>query len=89
MAVLNKYELAGRKWPENDCLFFKFQGHSQAALQETAKVVKRIVEKHGGKDFKLAQNEEDAEALWTARKNALGAGLAFVPGAKGIPTDVW
>jgi D-lactate dehydrogenase (cytochrome) len=89
MYAVNKYGCSGRKWPEKDSLFFKFQGHSQAALQDTAKVVKTIVEKHGGTGFELARNEEDAEALWKDRRNAYSAGLAFVKGSRGTPTDVW
>jgi D-lactate dehydrogenase (cytochrome) len=89
MFAVNKFACSGRKWAEKDSLFFKFQGHSQTALQETADVVKKIVEKHGGTGFELARNEEDAEALWRDRRNAYAAGLAFIKGHKGVPTDVW
>ena len=89
MSAVNKFACSGRKWAEKDSLFFKFQGNSQAALQETAKVVKTIVEKYGGFGFELARDEKDAEMLWRDRKNAYAAGLAFVKGYKGNPTDVW
>jgi D-lactate dehydrogenase (cytochrome) len=90
MAATNKYNKSARKYPEKDSLFFKFQGHSQESLRETAKVVKQIVEKHGGTGFKLARDEKEATDLWTDRKNAHFAGLAFVgKGTKGWSTDVW
>lgn len=89
MFAVNMHASPGRKWAEKDSLFFKFQGHSQAALQETAKVVKTIVEKHGGTRFELARDEEDAEAMWNDRRNAYSAGLAFMEGGRGTPTDVW
>jgi len=69
-------------------LFFKFQGPSTASLHETAEVVKQIVEKHGGSGFQLARNDEEADALWSDRKNAHYAGLTLIEGSEGWPTDV-
>ncbi|KAL5501751.1 DLD1_2 [Sanghuangporus vaninii] len=88
MHATNKYGMSSRKWPEKDSLFFKFQGHSPDALRETAKVVKKVVERHGGSGFTLARNEREADDLWTDRKNAHYSGCALVEGAKGWPTDV-
>ena len=89
MDAINKFGVSKRKWPVKDSLFFKFQGPSAASLKETAQVVKRIVEKHGGTGFQLARNEEEADELWSDRKNAHFAGLSLVKGSKGQPTDVW
>lgn len=89
MRSTNLYGMSQRKWPEKDSLFFKFQGHSQEALRETARVVKKVVEKHGGSGFQLARNEKEAADLWQDRKNALYSGLALVEGARGWSTDVW
>lgn len=89
MTAINNVGSSKRKWPEKDSLFFKFQGPSAASLRETAEVVKQIVEKHGGSGFQLARNEEEADALWSDRKNAHYAGLALVEGSLGWPTDVW
>lgn len=89
MSALNKYGASkGRKYLEKDHLFFKFQGPTPASLKETASIVKKIVEKHGGANFALARNEEDAEDIWNERKNAAFAALAMIPGAKGWATDV-
>jgi D-lactate dehydrogenase (cytochrome) len=54
MAAANKYGMSKRKWPEKDSLFLKFQGPTPASLKETATVVRKIVENHGGTEFQLA-----------------------------------
>ncbi|KAF9565039.1 FAD-binding domain-containing protein [Agrocybe pediades] len=75
-------------YPERDSLFFKFQGPTPSSLAESASITRRIVERHGGEGFRLARDENEAEALWDDRKSAYYAGLALVEGAKGWPTDV-
>ena len=81
--------MSKQKYPVADSLFFKFQGATAASLADTAAVVKRVVEEHGGTGFQLARTQEEAEELWSDRKNAHYAGLALAPGAQGWPTDVW
>ncbi|KAL0961345.1 hypothetical protein HGRIS_006301 [Hohenbuehelia grisea] len=88
MAATNKYGMSTRKWPEKDSLFFKFQGHSAEALNETAQIVKSVVEKYGGTGFELARDGKEAADLWADRKNALYSGLALVEGSRGWSTDV-
>ena len=79
-----------RKYDIADHLFFKLQGATPAALSEAVDVVKRIVARHGGDKFWPAQSEEEADAVWTDRKNAHYSGLAYVgKGAKAWGTDVW
>jgi D-lactate dehydrogenase (cytochrome) len=89
MRATNKYGQSRRKWLEKDSLFFKFQGPSQASLDETAQIVREVVKKHGGTGFELAASAEEAEELWADRKNALYSGLALLEGSKGRGTDVW
>jgi D-lactate dehydrogenase (cytochrome) len=89
MRATNEYGMSMRKWPEKDSLFFKFQGHSEAALADTARVTKEIVERHGGTGFSLAESGSEATNLWADRKNALYSGLALVEGSRGWSTDVW
>ncbi|KAJ6483987.1 FAD-linked oxidase-like protein [Mycena sanguinolenta] len=88
MAATNKYGASQHKYAESDGLFFKFQGHSPAALAETARVVKEICMTHGGTGFRLAKDDEEAHDIWQDRKNAHHSGMALVPGAKGWATDV-
>ncbi|KAF7335578.1 FAD-binding protein [Mycena venus] len=88
MAATNKYGASQHKYAESDGLFFKFQGHSPEALAETARVVKEICGQHGGSEFRLAKDDEEAHDIWQDRKNAHHSGMAVVPGAKGWATDV-
>ncbi|KAF8452613.1 FAD-linked oxidase-like protein [Boletus edulis BED1] len=88
MRSANLFAGSQRTYPESDCLFFKFQGPTQASIQETAQIVKGIVKKHGATGFELAHNDKEAKDLWAARKNALYSGLALLEGARGWSTDV-
>ncbi|KAK0190619.1 FAD-linked oxidase-like protein [Armillaria mellea] len=88
MHATNVYGQSKRKWPEKDGLFIKLQGHTQQSIMESAKVVKKVAEKHGGTGFEFAKNDKEAADLWTDRKNAHFSGLALIPGAKGWATDV-
>jgi len=88
MRSINLYGASQRKYPEQDSLFFKFQGPTPASLAETAKIVKEVVQKHGGTGFELARTEKDAHDLWQDRKNALYSGLALLEGSRGWGTDV-
>ncbi|KIJ64816.1 hypothetical protein HYDPIDRAFT_111420 [Hydnomerulius pinastri MD-312] len=88
MRSTNLYGASTRSYPESDSLFFKFQGPTAQSLAETAKIVKGIVQRHGGTGFELAKSEKDARDLWADRKNALYSGLALVEGCRGWSTDV-
>lgn len=91
ITALNKLQTDTGKKPKyivKDHLFFKFQGPTPASIKETASIVKKIVEKHGGENFTFARNDEEAEEMWGDRKNAHFAGLSMIPGSKGWPTDV-
>lgn len=89
MRSTNLLGASERTYPEVDCLFFKFQGPTQASIQETAQIVKEIVKKHGATGFELAWNEKESKDLWADRKNALYSGLARLEGSRGWGTDVW
>jgi D-lactate dehydrogenase (cytochrome) len=70
-------------------MFIKLQGSSQAGIKETSRIVKDIVEKHGGTGYELAKSPEDAADLWADRKNAHFSTIALLPGCQSWPTDVW
>jgi D-lactate dehydrogenase (cytochrome) len=78
MRATNKYGISQRTYPEKDSLFFKLQGHSHDSLQDAARVVHTVVERHGGTGFQLVRSEKEAEDLWMDRKNALYSALALV-----------
>jgi D-lactate dehydrogenase (cytochrome) len=79
-----------RQYDIADHLFFKLQGPTPGALSEAVEVVKKIVKKHGGDKFWPAKTQEEAEAVWTDRKNGLYSAMAYAgDGAKAWTTDVW
>ena len=89
MGAINVYGQSIRKWAAKDSLFIKFQGATESSIAESIKIAKEIAKLHGATTFETAKNQEEAEALWADRKNALFAGLALLPGCKSWPTDVW
>ncbi|KAF8877514.1 FAD-linked oxidase-like protein [Infundibulicybe gibba] len=88
MHATNKFGISTHKWPEQDSLFFKFQGPTPASLAETARIVEQISGKHGGFGFRLASSEQEADDIWADRKNAHYSGLALLEGGRGWSTDV-
>ncbi|KAH9978354.1 FAD-linked oxidase-like protein [Russula compacta] len=89
MNATNVAGATGNKYDVADHLFFKLQGATPAAMDDTAKIVQRIVEKHGGSRFKVAGTQEEGDLIWQDRKNALFTALAYAGGdAKGWLTDV-
>ncbi|KAI0061432.1 FAD-binding domain-containing protein [Artomyces pyxidatus] len=89
MQATNLYGASARKYDVADHLFFKLQGPSAASIKETARIVQEVVKKHGGSRWTLAKDAEEAETMWTDRKNAHYSGLAYGgDGAKGWATDV-
>jgi D-lactate dehydrogenase (cytochrome) len=79
-----------RQYDIADHLFFKLQGATPGALSEAVDVVKKLVKKHGGDKFWPAKTHEEAEAVWSDRKNGLYSSLAYAgDGAKAWSTDVW
>jgi D-lactate dehydrogenase (cytochrome) len=79
-----------RPYDVADHLFFKLQSATPGALSESVEVVKKIVKKYGGDKFWPAKTQEEAEAIWTDRKNGLYSSLAYAgEGAKAWATDVW
>lgn len=89
MHALNRYNKDKRQWPEKDSLFIKVQGATQVFIEESARILKTVCEKHGGTGFEFAATEEEAEELWTSRKNVMYASFALSPSGKTLATDVW
>lgn len=87
MKAINAGGIAGKKYPEEDSLFFKFQG-TDGMMKETVKGVSQLAAKHGGKDMQFSQSDADAEKLWEGRKAALWSVLAMREGGRVWTTDV-
>ncbi|KAI0052727.1 FAD-binding domain-containing protein [Auriscalpium vulgare] len=89
MHATNIYGSSNRQYEVADHLFFKLQGPSEISLKESARIVKEVAAKHGGTRWTLAKDADEANTMWTDRKNALYSGLAYGgEGAKAWSTDV-
>lgn len=63
-------------------LFLEFQGSSQVSLNEEVTMTESIcVNDFGGSNFDFHSDEQERQALWSARHNLLYATIAMRPGA--------
>ena len=83
--AVNAYE--GTDLTEAPSLFFEFHG-TPASVKEQAEEAHAVVADFGGSDFMWTADEGERRKLWHARHNAYPAGLAAVPGARSLTTDV-
>ena len=51
-------------------------------------MVKKIVPKHGGQDYRMSQSDEESAEIWRGRKVAHWSIMALNPKAKSWSTDV-
>ncbi len=71
---------------EEPMLLMEFHG-SPASVREQAETVQEIASRHGGNAFEWAHTPEERTRLWTARHNALFAGVQSRPGCRVLSTD--
>jgi D-lactate dehydrogenase (cytochrome) len=70
MRCINEAGMTSRHWSEKPTLFFKFAS-TPTAVKEHIGLTKNIVNACGAKTFEFAKNKEEAQELWSARKEAL------------------
>ncbi|KAL5511402.1 DLD1_1 [Sanghuangporus vaninii] len=87
ISTINKSGAVDRTYPVRDSLFFKIQG-SDDSIKATAKLIQGIVKRHSGSNFTYASTQEEASALWEARKYALMSVIAAEEGSRAWTTDV-
>ena len=75
MQCINDAGATERVWQEKPYLLFKFGG-TPGAVKEQIDIVKRIARKQGSQSFDFAKNKEEADELWSARKEALWSVMA-------------
>ena len=86
MRSINEARATTRIWKEEPSLFFKFNGSSDVAVNDTAKLVSEITQQHGSSSFIFASSPAEREELWSARKAALWSMLAL---RKSSTDKVW
>ncbi|PAV23748.1 D-lactate dehydrogenase cytochrome oxidoreductase [Pyrrhoderma noxium] len=87
ISTINAAGTVDRTYPIRDSLFFKIQG-SEESIKAAAKTVQAIVKRHGSSMFQFATTDEEASALWEARKYALWSVIASEEGSRAWTTDV-
>ena len=88
MSAISRFGNVTFPLPEKDSIFFKFQGSSDAAMDESVKIVAEISKKYGGSGLTFAKDDAQSEELWRARKAAHWSAMALVPGGTCYSTDV-
>lgn len=71
MHAINAAGSTSRQWTEAPTLFFKFSGTTSKQVDEAISAVRAQAKSNGSKSFEFARNEEEADELWQARKDAL------------------
>ncbi|KIN07228.1 hypothetical protein OIDMADRAFT_36800 [Oidiodendron maius Zn] len=77
MRSINEAKSTTRIWKEGPSLFFKFNGSSDVAVNDTANLVKSITESHGSTSFTFASSADEREELWSARRASLWSIMAL------------
>ncbi|KAG8533833.1 uncharacterized protein KY384_001574 [Bacidia gigantensis] len=75
MECINDAGSTSRQWKVAPTLFFKFGG-TPNAVKEQIDIVKRLAKTQGSKSFDFAKNKDEADELWSARKEALWSVMA-------------
>nr|POF17041.1 d-lactate dehydrogenase [cytochrome], mitochondrial [Quercus suber] len=75
MRCINAAGTTSRSWTEAPTLFFKFAG-TPTSVKEHIGMVRQLAKASGGGSFEFARSAEEAEELWSARKEALWAVMA-------------
>jgi len=75
MRCINLAGMTSREWTEAPTLFFKFAG-TPTSVKEHIKMVQGLAKKYGNKTFEFAKSKDEADELWSARKEALWATMS-------------
>ena len=75
MRCINESGSTTRTWTEAPTLFFKFNG-TPSSVKESIALVQKAAKKTGNKSFEFAKSTDEAQELWSARKEALWSVMA-------------
>ncbi|KAI9682349.1 MAG: D-lactate ferricytochrome c oxidoreductase [Caeruleum heppii] len=76
MRCINESGTTSRAWKEAPTLFFKFTGPSATGVKEQIGLVQKMARAVGSRSFEFAKNADEADELWSARKEALWSVMA-------------
>jgi D-lactate dehydrogenase (cytochrome) len=88
--AINQAGYTDEAWAEESTIFFKFSGESPQAVQKQIDHVEKFAKANHCGSFKRSKTDEEAAALWQARKTALWSLLALKrdPGGDFLSADV-
>ena len=75
MRCINESGLTSRQWTEAPTLFFKFSG-TPTGVKEQIGVARKMASASRSKTFEFAKSDDEADELWSARKDALWSVMA-------------
>ncbi|GAB7366475.1 hypothetical protein MBLNU230_g8269t1 [Neophaeotheca triangularis] len=75
MRCINDAGQTSRTWSETPTLFFKFSG-TPSSVKEHVGIVQKLSKTAGSTKFEFARSKEEADELWSARKEALWSVMA-------------
>ena len=75
MRCINDVGNTSRTWKEEPTIFFKFSG-TKSGVKENIAQVQKLAKSSGSKTFEFARDKEEADELWSARKEALWSVMA-------------
>lgn len=75
MRCINDSGTTERKWDEAATLFFKFAG-TKNGVKDQIDIVKKLAKQAKNIKFEFARNADEAQELWSARKEALWSVMA-------------
>lgn len=75
MRCINDAGSTSRAWKETPTLFFKFSG-TPTSVKEHISIVRNLAKNAGSNTFEFARSQEEADELWSARKEALWSVMA-------------
>ena len=75
MRCINDSGTTSKKWDEAATLFFKFAG-TKSGVKEQIDMIKKLAKEAKNINFEFAKNADEAQELWSARKEALWSVMA-------------
>ncbi|MCJ1329314.1 D-lactate ferricytochrome c oxidoreductase [Thelotrema lepadinum] len=75
MQCINDSGATARRWKEAPTLFFKFAG-TPSGVKEQIATVQRLAKATGSNGFDFAKSQDEADELWSARKESLWSVMA-------------
>ena len=77
MHAVNEGGYCSKTFAEVPTLFFKFAGRDQQAVHSQIQQVQDLAKQASCRSFEFSTNDEEAEAIWAARKTVLWSMLAL------------